>query len=89
MNLPQLLKDFRAARALTQDAAAEQLGVNLDTLQNWEAARNAPRGLALAFLLQKISPTSSAPEKRRPAQRRKSNPTTPGTRASTRGGNRK
>lgn len=97
-DLPDHLRAYRTARDLTQAQAAARLGVKLDTLQNWEAGRNRPRGLALTFLLEKI--TAAAPaaahsktspvqkSAARPARERVTKPTT-GTRAATRGGRTK
>jgi DNA-binding transcriptional regulator YiaG len=53
--LIQLLKKWRAANDLSQAEAvaafqAEGLPVTLDTLQNWEIGRRAPRGLAAVAL---------------------------------------
>ncbi len=49
------LKRFRAEHGLTQVQAAEQLGIPLRTLQNWEISRNVPRGFALKVLLSELS----------------------------------
>jgi transcriptional regulator with XRE-family HTH domain len=46
-----LLKDFRSREHLTQEAAAAFLGVSLRTWQNWEIARNMPRGFGLRALV--------------------------------------
>ena len=53
--LIQLLKKWRAANDLSQAEAvaafqAEGLPVTLDTLQNWEIGRRAPRGLSAVVL---------------------------------------
>lgn len=50
------LKDYRKRRRFTQEDAAKHLGVSLRTLQNWEIARNMPRGFGLTALLKVISP---------------------------------
>jgi DNA-binding transcriptional regulator YiaG len=50
----QKLKTWRAAKSLTQAEAAARLGVPLRTLQNWERGANAPRGLALAALKERM-----------------------------------
>ena len=50
------LKDYRERRRFTQEDAAKHLGVSLRTLQNWEIARNMPRGFGLTALLKVISP---------------------------------
>jgi len=46
-----LLKEFRSRENLTQEAAAAFLGVSLRTWQNWEIARNMPRGFGLRALV--------------------------------------
>jgi DNA-binding transcriptional regulator YiaG len=53
--LIQLLKKWRSANDLSQSQAvaafqAGGLPVTLDTLQNWEIGRRAPRGLAAVAL---------------------------------------
>jgi DNA-binding transcriptional regulator YiaG len=53
--LIQLLKKWRTANGLTQAEAVkvfhkEGLPVTLDTLQNWEIGRRAPRGLSAIAL---------------------------------------
>lgn len=45
------LKKWRERQGLSQSQAAKELGVNLDTLQNWEIARTMPRGIGLTALL--------------------------------------
>jgi len=50
----KLLKDYRERRRFTQEDAAKHLGVSVRTLQNWEIARNMPRGFGLAALLKVI-----------------------------------
>ena len=52
----KVLKDYRERRRFTQEEAATKLGVSLRTLQNWEIARNMPRGFGLTALLKVISP---------------------------------
>lgn len=49
---------WRRREKLSQSQAAVQIGVNLNTLQNWEQGRNEPRGLARAALRQIISPSA-------------------------------
>ena len=51
-NLPGKLRKWMAARQFTQAQAAEQLGMNLRTLQDWLQGRHAPGGLALQKLLE-------------------------------------
>lgn len=50
-SLPAKLRRWRKARGLSQSQAAPLLGVPLDTLQNWETGRCAPRTLALRAVL--------------------------------------
>lgn len=52
----KLLKDYRERRRFTQEEASEKLGISVRTLQNWEIARNMPRGFGLAALLKVILP---------------------------------
>ena len=52
----KLLKDYRVRRKFTQEDAAKHLGISVRTLQNWEIARNVPRGFGLNALLKVISP---------------------------------
>ena len=47
----KLLKDYRERRGLTQSDAADKLGISVRTLQNWEIARNMPRGFGLKALV--------------------------------------
>ncbi len=50
------LKQWRKRHGLTQLEAAAELGVNIDTLQNWEIARTMPRGIGLKAMLMVIAP---------------------------------
>ena len=50
------VKDWRERKGLTQADAAKKLGISVRTLQNWEIARNMPRGFGLAALLKAIAP---------------------------------
>jgi len=52
----KLLKDYRERHKFTQEDRAKHLGVSVRTLQNWEIARNMPRGFGLAALPKVISP---------------------------------
>ena len=52
----KLLKYYRVRRKFTQEDAAKHLGISVRTLQNWEIARNVPRGFGLNALLKVISP---------------------------------
>ena len=45
------LKSWRERKAFTQQDAAKKLGISVRTLQNWEIARNMPRGFGLNALL--------------------------------------
>jgi len=47
----KLLKDYRERRRFMQEDAAKHLGVSVRTLQNWEIARNMPRGFGLRALI--------------------------------------
>lgn len=48
------LQAWRARKSFTQADAAKHLGISVRTLQNWEIARNMPRGYGLAALLKVI-----------------------------------
>ena len=50
------LKDWRDRKGFTQVEAAKKLGISVRTLQNWEIARNMPRGYGLAALLKVLGP---------------------------------
>ncbi len=52
----RLLKDYRERHQLTQNEAAAKLGVSVRTLQNWEIARNMPRGFGLRALVGILAP---------------------------------
>jgi putative transcriptional regulator len=54
-DIPAQLRAWRERHGLSQSAAAQRLGLTLDTLQNWEQSRNQPRGLARASLLKLIA----------------------------------
>jgi DNA-binding transcriptional regulator YiaG len=51
-----LVKDYRERKGFTQSEAAAKLGISVRTLQNWEIARNMPRGYGLSALVKVISP---------------------------------
>jgi transcriptional regulator with XRE-family HTH domain len=78
-----LLKKFRQREHLTQDAAAALLGISLRTWQNWEVARNMPRGFGLHALLLALrsSPpkagSPAAPRTKPPGIRKKRRPPAP------------
>ncbi len=50
------LKAWRERRGFTQAEGAKHLGISVRTLQNWEIARNMPRGFGLTALLKAITP---------------------------------
>ena len=58
MKLSKQLKEWRKGAKhnfpYTQAAAAEVLGVPLRTYQQWEQGRQAPRGIALKAVLERI-----------------------------------
>lgn len=69
-----MLKEFRTRENLTQQAAATYLGVSLRTWQNWEIARNMPRGFGLCALilaLENASPSRNKASHSTPAGARK------------------
>jgi transcriptional regulator with XRE-family HTH domain len=51
----KLLKGWRDRKGFTQFEAAKRLGISVRTLQNWEIARNMPRGFGLQALVKMIS----------------------------------
>ena len=50
------IKDWRERKGHTQADAAKKLGISIRTLQNWEIARNMPRGFGLAALVRVLNP---------------------------------
>jgi DNA-binding transcriptional regulator YiaG len=48
------VRAWRKRKNLSQSKAAPVLGVKLDTLQNWEIARNMPRGIGLTAALERL-----------------------------------
>jgi DNA-binding transcriptional regulator YiaG len=50
-NFAKKLQAWRERRGFTQQEAAKNLGISVRTLQNWEIARNMPRGFGLNALL--------------------------------------
>lgn len=50
-----LLKDYRERKGFTQSEAAAKLGISVRTLQNWEIARNMPRGFGLVALVKVLT----------------------------------
>lgn len=50
----KLVRDWRERKGLSQSEAAERLDISVNTLQNWEIARNMPQGFAHNELLKKF-----------------------------------
>lgn len=48
---PSLIADVRARHRLSQREFAEVLGIDLDTLQNWEQGRNRPDATTLNLVM--------------------------------------
>ena len=48
---PSLIADVRARHGLSQREFADVLGIDIDTLQNWEQGRNRPDQAALSLVL--------------------------------------
>ena len=48
---PGLIAEVRARHGLSQREFAEVLGLDIDTLQNWEQGRNKPDAAALSLIL--------------------------------------
>jgi DNA-binding transcriptional regulator YiaG len=55
MTIASMLSRWRKRRQLSQQAAADLVGVPLATWQNWEQGRNKPRGLALVALRERLN----------------------------------
>jgi len=53
-NLATTVRKTRARLGLTQAALAEELGVNVQTIQRWEQGRNEPSRLAQLALEQLV-----------------------------------
>jgi transcriptional regulator with XRE-family HTH domain len=51
MTLPHKLKTWRKSKSLSQEEAAEHLGVPTGTLQGWEQGRHQPTDLAMEAIL--------------------------------------
>jgi DNA-binding transcriptional regulator YiaG len=49
--LPGLIAEVRARHGLSQREFADVLGIDVDTLQNWEQGRNRPDGAALGLVM--------------------------------------
>ena len=61
MELRVQIKNARTKAGLSQSQAAEAWGVKVKTLQKWERAETAPRGLALKALLEIIAKIEAQP----------------------------
>jgi DNA-binding transcriptional regulator YiaG len=48
---PELIAEVRARHGLSQREFAELLGIDIDTLQNWEQGRNRPDAAALNLVM--------------------------------------
>src|SRR5579863_6276415 len=48
---PNLIAEVRARHKLSQREFAEVLGIDIDTLQNWEQGRNRPDAAALSLVM--------------------------------------
>jgi DNA-binding XRE family transcriptional regulator len=57
------MKEWRDERGYTQVAASERLGVNLRTLQGWEAGRFAPVPLLKSLLIERMTRLKAKPPK--------------------------
>lgn len=51
----QLARKWRAARKLTRADAARLLGIPYRTLEDWEAGKRTPRGIARTVMTEKFS----------------------------------
>jgi putative transcriptional regulator len=50
-NVPVLAADVRARHGLSQREFAGVLGIDIDTLQNWEQGRHRPHAAALSLVM--------------------------------------
>lgn len=50
----ELVRQWRETRELTKVDAAKRLGIPLRTLEDWEAGRRTPRGIARRMLESKF-----------------------------------
>lgn len=55
-----LVRQWRKARRLTRADAARRLGIPYRTLEDWEAGRRTPRGIAKWLILDKLGLIKSA-----------------------------
>ncbi len=51
----RILKDYQERHQITQNETATKLGISVRTLQNWEIARNMPRGFGLRALIEALA----------------------------------
>lgn len=54
-SFPRLLRRWRRAHNLTRADAARRLDIPYRTLEDWEAGRHAPRGLAMRLIKSRVS----------------------------------
>jgi len=50
-----MLKAWRERKQFTQPQAAAELGISVDSIQNWEIRRYVPNGTIRKLLTQKLS----------------------------------
>lgn len=50
-----LLKAWRERKGLTQETAAEELGITVHSIRNWEVRRYVPNGTVRGLLLKKLT----------------------------------
>lgn len=62
------IKAYRQIHGITQEEASGYFGLSVRTWQNWEIARNMPRGYGLTSLLAALE--KSGPEKHSKAEKR-------------------
>jgi len=53
IDVPKHLKAWRRKSKLTQQAAADRLGISRRSYEKWEQAERTPRGLSLSALMEK------------------------------------
>jgi DNA-binding XRE family transcriptional regulator len=66
----KLLTDWRNQNELTQQTAADKLGVSRRSLENWEQERAMPQGFGLKAMLVVIQGAKAKPDVK-PQRRRK------------------
>ena len=47
----RMLQEWRESKGFSQRDAADALGINIKSLQNWEQERSMPQGIGLAILV--------------------------------------